>query len=72
LTQQPPSQTWRVALEQELLATGAHVVILRPLMVYGLGTAGPVLQTALRHAREHREALVAGAGANLVPVVPTT
>jgi nucleoside-diphosphate-sugar epimerase len=65
----PPSQTWRVALEQELLATGAHVVILRPPMVYGQGTAGPVLQTALRHAREHREALVAGPGANLVPVV---
>ena len=33
-------------------------------MVYGQGTAGPVLQTALRHAREHREAVVAGAGAN--------
>jgi nucleoside-diphosphate-sugar epimerase len=65
----PPSQTWRLALEQELIATGAHVVILRPPMVYGNGIAGPVLQTGLQHAREHGEALVAGAGANLVPVV---
>jgi hypothetical protein len=38
-------------------------------MVYGYGTASPVLLAALRYAREHGEALVAGVGANLVPVV---
>ena len=65
----PPSQAWRVTLEQELLRTGAPVVIIRPPMVYGQGNASPVLLTALRYARERGEALVAGAGANLVPVV---
>ena len=38
-------------------------------MVYCYGTASPVLLAALRYAREHGEALVAGVGANLVPVV---
>jgi nucleoside-diphosphate-sugar epimerase len=64
-----PAQAWRVALEQELLATGAPVVVLRPGMVYGQGSASPILLAALRHARERGEALVGGAGANLVPVV---
>jgi nucleoside-diphosphate-sugar epimerase len=45
------------------------VVIIRPAGVYGRGTAGPVLLAPLLYAREHGEALVAGAGANLVPVV---
>jgi nucleoside-diphosphate-sugar epimerase len=65
----PPSQAWRVALEQELLSTGAPVVVLRPAMVYGQGSASPILLAALRHAREHGEALFAGVGANLLPVV---
>ena len=38
-------------------------------MVYGQGSASPILLAALRHARERGEALVGGAGANLVPVV---
>jgi nucleoside-diphosphate-sugar epimerase len=45
------------------------VVIIRPAGVYGQGTAGPVLLAALRYARDHGEALVAGAGSNLIPVV---
>jgi nucleoside-diphosphate-sugar epimerase len=65
----PPSQAWRVALERELLGTGGPVVIIRPPMVYGQGSASPVLLAALRHAREHGEALMVGAGANLMPVV---
>jgi nucleoside-diphosphate-sugar epimerase len=69
LAHAPSSQTWRVALEQELLGGGAPVVIIGPPMVYGRGTASPVLLAAMRHAREHGEALVVGAGANLMPVV---
>jgi len=65
----PPGQAWRVALEQELLAGGAPVVIIRPPMVYGQGSASPVLLAARRYAREQGEALLAGDGANLVPVV---
>ena len=65
----PPGQAWRVALEQELLASGARVVIIRPPMVYGHGTASPVLLAALRYAREQGQALVAGEGANPMPVV---
>jgi nucleoside-diphosphate-sugar epimerase len=65
----PPSQAWRIALEQELLRSDAPVVILRPPLVYGQGNASPVLLAALRHAREHGEAVVVGAGANLVPTV---
>ena len=45
------------------------MVIIRPAGVYGQGTAGPVLLAALRYARDHGEALVAGAGSNLIPVV---
>ena len=65
----PSSQAWRVDLERELLALDAPVVIIRPAGVYGRGTAGPVLLAPLRYAREHGEALVAGEGANLIPVV---
>ncbi len=65
----PPSQTWRVALEQELLGSGAPVVIVRPPLVYGRGTASPVLLAALRHARDRGEAVLAGTGANLIPTV---
>lgn len=65
----PPGQAWRVALEQELLRSSAPVVIIRPAMVYGRGNASPVLLAALRHAHDHGEALMTGAGANLIPVV---
>jgi nucleoside-diphosphate-sugar epimerase len=38
-------------------------------MVYGQSSASPILLAALGYARDRGEALVAGAGVNLVPVV---
>jgi nucleoside-diphosphate-sugar epimerase len=64
-----PSFEKRVALEQDLFATGARVVVIRPSMVYGQGNASPILLGLLQHARERGEALVLEDGANLMPTV---
>jgi nucleoside-diphosphate-sugar epimerase len=64
-----PSSEKRVALERDLFATGARVVVIRPSLVYGQGNASPILLGLLRHARERGEALVLGEGANMMPSV---
>ncbi len=71
LTDVIPAQAWRVTLEDmvsKAAKRGVRSIVLRPALVYGAGSASPVLLAPLKYAREHKKAVHVGAGANMVPL----